>query len=239
MFNKIIKRIIFIIKRLYHEQFVFKLYNQEKIFSKIYINNYWSSSISKSGPGSDVNNTKRVRKNLPKIIKKYKIRSVFDAPCGDFYWFNKIIFNMKIRYIGADIVKELIRNNQKKYGNRKIRFMKMNLVNSNYPKTDLWICRALFFHLDYNSILKILSNLRNSKIKYVLLTNSNTKEKFKNKDIRTGNYRQLDLFKKPFNFKKNYILKFDDTFFPNSNQLDQEMILWKKKDLIQNLKFFK
>ena len=62
MFNKIIKRIIFIINRLYHEQFVFKLHNQEKIFSKIYINNYWSSSISKSGPGSDDNNTKRVRK---------------------------------------------------------------------------------------------------------------------------------------------------------------------------------
>ena len=72
-----------------------------------------------------------------------------------------------------------------------------------------------------------------------MLTNSKTKKKFENKDIDKGNYRQLDLFKKPFNFKKNYTLKFTDTFFPKSNRIDQEMILWKKKDLVKNLKYLK
>ena len=70
-----------------------------------------------------------------------------------------------------------------------------------------------------------------------MITNSFNKNNFENKDIISGNYRQLDLFKKPFNFKKNYILKFADTYFPKTNQVDQEMILWKKKDLIENLKF--
>ena len=225
--------------RFYHEFFIFRSNNEEKIFSKIYKNNYWGSNFSKSGPGSDLDNTVNIRKKIPNIIKKYKIKSIFDAPCGDFLWMNKIIKKIKIKYLGADIVEELINDNQKNYGNKKIKFIKLNLITSNFPKTDLWICRALFFHLDFDSILKILTKLKNSKIKYVLLTNSKTKKKFENKDIDKGNYRQLDLFKKPFNFKKNYTLKFTDTFFPKSNRIDQEMILWKKKDLVKNLKYLK
>lgn len=235
--NKLFNHLFFYLKKIYHDFFILNSKNQEKTFSKIYKNNYWGSNVSKSGPGSDLVNTSNIRKKLPKIINRYKIKSVFDAPCGDFFWFNKIISKINVKYIGADIVKELIRCNQKKFRNKKIRFIKLNLVSSGYPKADLWICRALFFHLNYESIKKILLKLKKSRFKYILITNSYTKNNFKNKDITIGNYRQLDLFKKPFNFKKNYVLKFADTYFPKTNQVDQEMILWKKKDLIKNLKY--
>jgi len=234
---KLFNFIFFNLNKIYHDFFIFNLRNQEKTFYKIYKNNYWGSNISKSGPGSDLINTLNIRKKLPKIINEYKIKSIFDAPCGDFFWLSKIISNMNVKYVGADIVRELIKINQKKFGNKKIRFIKLNLVSSKYPKADLWICRALFFHLNYNSIKKILLKLKKSKFKYILITNSFNKNNFENKDIISGNYRQLDLFKKPFNFKKNYVLKFADTYFPKTNQVDQEMILWKKKDLIENLKF--
>jgi len=235
--NKIKKNILFHINKIYHEFFIFRTNDEKKIFSKIYKNNYWGSDVSKSGPGSDLENTKRIRKKLPLIIKNYKIKSIFDAPCGDFFWFSKIISNINIDYIGADIVKELIKNNQRRFNNKNIKFINSNLILSRYPKVDLWICRALFFHLDYKSIFKILRNLKKSKIKYILLTNSSTQKYFKNTNITHGNYRQLDLFKAPFNFKKNYVLKFTDTYFPKTNKIDQEMILWKKKDLINNLKY--
>lgn len=235
--NKLFKLIFFNLNKIYHDFFIFTSRNQEKIFSNIYKNNYWGSNISKSGPGSDLINTLNIRKKLPKIIIKYKIKSVLDAPFGDFFWFNKIIANMNVKYIGADIVKELIKINQKKFSNKKTRFIKLDLISSSYPKADLWICRALFFHLNYKSIKKILLKLKKSKFKYILITNSSTKNNFKNKEIISGNYRQLDLFKKPFNFKKNYVLKFADTYFPKTNQVDQEMILWKKKDLVKNLKY--
>ena len=39
---------------------------------------------SKSGPGSDLSNTRKLEE-LPKIIKKYNINSIFDAPCGIFW----------------------------------------------------------------------------------------------------------------------------------------------------------
>tara|TARA_B100001123_G_C15344266_1_gene1036291 strand:+ start:1341 stop:2060 length:720 start_codon:yes stop_codon:yes gene_type:complete len=238
MFKKIKEYLIFKIKRFYHEQFIFKFFEQEEIFSKIYKNNYWGSNISKSGPGSDYNNTIKIRKELPKIIKKFKIKSILDAPCGDFFWMNKVLKNLKIQYVGADIVSDLILLNKIKFANKNIKFMKLDLTKSKLPKSNLWICRALFFHLDFKSIKKILHNLKRSEIKYILITNSYTKKNFKNKNIINGDYRPLDLFKAPFNFDKNFIYKFNDTFFPKSNKVDQEMVLWNKTDLIKNLKNF-
>ena len=83
--EKLINFILFKLKRIYHEIIIFNFLNDKKIFSIIYKNNYWSSKISKSGPGSDLRNTRKIRNELPKIIKKFKINSIFDAPCGDFF----------------------------------------------------------------------------------------------------------------------------------------------------------
>ena len=35
---------------------------------------------------------------LPKIIRKYKISSILDLPCGDFYWMKEFDFK-EINYI--------------------------------------------------------------------------------------------------------------------------------------------
>lgn len=236
--KKLINFILFKLKRVYHEIIIFNFLNDNKIFSNIYKNNYWGSRISKSGPGSDLRNTKNIREELPKIIKKFKINSIFDAPCGDFFWMNKIINNLKIKYIGSDIVSELILINNKKFSSKYHKFITKDLSKSIFPKSDLWICRALLFHLDYITIKKIFNNLKKSNIKFILITNSLTKKNFVNRDISNGDYRELDLFKSPFNFKKNYIYKFNDTFHPVSKNVDQQMFLWKKRDLIKNLKYF-
>ncbi len=37
-----------------------------------------------------------------------QINSVLDMPCGDFLWFHEIIKYKNIRYVGIDIVDELI-----------------------------------------------------------------------------------------------------------------------------------
>ena len=134
---------------------------------------------------------------------------------------------------------DLILLNKKKFESKNIKFIKLDLIKSKFPKSDLWICRALLFHLDYKSIKKIFYSLKKSKIKYILITNSNTKKKFQNRNIINGNYRPLNLFKEPFNFEKNYIYKFNDTFFPLTKKVDQEMILWKKSELIKNLRNIK
>ena len=95
------------------------------------------------------------------------------------------------------------------------------------------------FHLDYKTIKKIFNNLKKSNIKFILITNSFTKKNFENSDILNGNYRELDLFKSPFNFKKTIFINLMILFIQLQKNVDQQMFLWKKKDLIKNLKYFK
>ena len=78
------------------------LKDPEERFTKIYQENHWNDSESRSGEGSTQENTQNIRSELPKVLKKYKIKSMLDAPCGDFNWMN-VIKNTSIKYIGGDI----------------------------------------------------------------------------------------------------------------------------------------
>ena len=232
--NKLIKFILNKLKRIFFDFFVIR-FNKKNIFEKIYKSNYWGSSETRSGPGSDLKNTQNIIHELPKIILKYKIQKVLDIPCGDFNWMKKVLYKLDIDYLGCDIVNDLININKKLYSSEKIKFTKLNLIKDKLPYADLLICRALFFHLDFSSINKILINLRQSNLKYVLLTNCPRSVNYINQDIPTGQYRDLDLFKPPLFFPNNYLYKFKDVNSLDLDKVEQEMILWKKDDLINKL----
>ncbi len=48
-----------------------------------------------------------------------------------------------------------------------------------------------------------LSNFLDSGSKYFLSTSHDNDQEFRNSDIRSGDFRQIDLFSKPFNFPRN------------------------------------
>ena len=61
--------------------------SEESVFSKVYRNNeWWDGEESKSGPGSGLTQTRRLRQELPLLFKELGVRTLLDAPCGDFYW---------------------------------------------------------------------------------------------------------------------------------------------------------
>ena len=235
MIVKRIKSIIYKINKFFFNLFLIKKTNKDNIFEKIYKKNYWGSAESLSGPGSDLINTQNIRIELPKIISKYKIQKVLDVPCGDFNWMKLVVDKSDIDYLGCDIVEELININKKLYSSNKVNFSKLNLINDQLPDADLLVCRALFFHLDFFSIKKILENFKRSNIKYILLTNSPKLENFINKDIINGQFRDLDLFKAPLFFPSNYLYKFEDVLNSDTNKTNQEMILWRMDDLLNNV----
>ena len=110
MINKIILRI----KNLLGDFFRFynKKFKRKKKFEYIYRFNYWKGgkSLSKSGYGSELENTKQIIKSLNKFIQDYNIKTVLDIPCGDFHWFQKMQLD-DLNYTGADIVSEMIELN--------------------------------------------------------------------------------------------------------------------------------
>jgi hypothetical protein len=106
----------------------FTLYKREKFtknlenfnttedkFTWIYINNWWDSNESLSGPGSTLKHTNNLRKELPKLVIDFNICSVLDAPCGDFNWMKVLLPTLNVNYIGADIVQDLVDSNNAKY----------------------------------------------------------------------------------------------------------------------------
>jgi hypothetical protein len=215
---------------------ILEIRSVEEKFSKIYSTNYWSDNESKSGTGSSLKSTENIRVHLPKILEKFSIKKLFDAPCGDFNWMFHVLQNTEIEYLGSDIVTDLIILNKKKYENNKIKFSKLDIRIDKLPKFDLMICRDTLFHFSYNDIFLFFNNFLSSKIKYILLTSHlNSEYKFENKDITTGDFRKICFFSKPFNFEKSFLYNFDDRDrfdFKNFKQ----MYLFSKSQIENNLK---
>jgi hypothetical protein len=73
------------------------------IFEAIYEENYWASDESRSGVGSESTFASAYRQRLAHLLKQKRIRSIFDAPCGDLNWIAPLINQRSIHYLGGDI----------------------------------------------------------------------------------------------------------------------------------------
>lgn len=221
-------------RRKFYERNLFKIKSAEDKFAKIYNDNYWLGNESRSGTGSSLLSTENIRNHLPKIFNKFKIKKVFDAPCGDFYWMYHVVKHSNIDYCGADIVEDLIILNKTKYENDRIKFKKLDIRKDKLPKSDLMICRDCLFHFSFDDIYSFLKNFLSSDIKYILLTiNPIEEENFKNKDIVTGDFRLTNFFLEPFNFKKNHIYSFDDKDIKEA-RISKKMYLFTKEQISEN-----
>ena len=144
--------------------------NKEDVFEKIYDSNFWGSDESKSGPGSQIESTESVRESLPKLFEKYNIKSVLDAPCGDYNWMKTVEKN-GIKYIGGDIVPKIVRANNKNYKDENTSFKVIDITSDEIPQVDLIICRDCLQHLSQKNAKKALKNFKESGSKYLLVTN--------------------------------------------------------------------
>ena len=99
---------------LHHKYYYFRLrrISAKDVFSHIYRSKAWGDGDSVSGGGSNLEETKTIREKLPVLLRNYSVSSILDIACGDFYWMDKVKLE-KIEYIGADIVPELVENNNK------------------------------------------------------------------------------------------------------------------------------
>ena len=192
----------------------------EEIFSNIYNKNLWQSENSKSGKGSEINETKTLIRDLKSLFKKYNIRTIVDAPCGDFNWFRYVVSEID-EYYGIDIVEKLI-NNNKIYETDKIRFAKGDITNCDIPEADLILCRDCFIHLNFEQIKTAMNNFKKSNCKYILTTSYDIKE---NVDVITGQFRKINLTVSPFNFPKPVQILFDDV------ENGKYLCLWRLSDL--------
>tara|TARA_R110002167_G_scaffold89203_1_gene240634 strand:- start:9909 stop:10535 length:627 start_codon:yes stop_codon:yes gene_type:complete len=150
--------------------------NSIKKFENIYKGNLWGGRQSRSGSGSDLEETSSVSKGIVDFIKENKVMSVLDIPCGDMNWMKGVLHQLdeEVTYIGADIVKDAVTGNIGKFKSWEgceVSFEVMDLTADNLPKVDLIIARDCLGHLSEENILKSMQNIYKAEPKFFAATN--------------------------------------------------------------------
>ncbi len=201
-------------------------------FTEIYKINMWGAedgiTETVSGPGSTLSHTAGIRRSMPALFQKHGIQSVLDAGCGDFHWMRQVVAESNVRYIGVDVVEELIASNNAKYSTDKIEFVSLDITQDDLPGVDLVICRECLFHLSNDEIADFFRNFLRSQSTYLLTTTYGDTASIRNRDVTTGFFRELDLVAEPFNLPHNVIAGFDDT---SEGKPKRRLCLWSREQL--------
>lgn len=186
-----------------------KTWPTKDVMEQIYTMKLWGDNNSKfySGLGS----------HHPEIVNPYiDILSSFlqsftiplkvcDLGCGDFNA-GKELLKYTDKYIGVDIVKDLVEHNTKTFNQENLEFQCLDIAVDDLPSGDIVILRQVLQHLSNIEIQGILAKL--SDYKYLILTEHIPEGEFvPNKEIISGQGTRLKkqsgvkLLAQPFNFK--------------------------------------
>lgn len=209
-----------------------KIGNTKEIFHHHYLVNEWGCKESISGPGSTIQYTENIRKEIPKLVQDLGVNVILDAPCGDYNWLRMIDWEGEITYIGSDIVKPLIERNQSLYCNKNRQFLNLDIIRDDLPRADLWLCRDCLFHLSNRNIMLVIDNFLRSDIRYLLTTMHPHCDK--NYDIPTGSFRYLNLQIPPYSFGKP-IFHIDDWIEGSPVKERKILALWEREALRDTL----
>ena len=198
-----------------------------KRFDRIYEQGGWSNGKwgSASGAGSTLSYTENLRPRLSRVLAKLQIKSLLDAPCGDFEWFKEVPVPPNMIYVGMDIVRDLVRKNQRDFSSERRLFVAGDITADPLPKVDLMMCRDCLFHLPNASIASFLKNFLLSGIPWLLLTSHHNSE---NQELseRRG-FRKLNFEISPYCFPKPRLaIKDFEVGFP-----PRHLCLWSAEEI--------
>eukprot|EP00747_Dinoflagellata_sp_TGD_P169222 gnl/TRDRNA2_/TRDRNA2_197636_c0_seq1.p1 gnl/TRDRNA2_/TRDRNA2_197636_c0~~gnl/TRDRNA2_/TRDRNA2_197636_c0_seq1.p1 ORF type:complete len:285 (-),score=34.23 gnl/TRDRNA2_/TRDRNA2_197636_c0_seq1:112-966(-) len=157
-----------------------------------------------SGDASTMENTKHVRRCLGKWIKKYDVKFLLDASCGDANWQAKIPGIHDITYRGYDVSETAVKLAEEKNAKHPdMTFHTLNLVNT-VPrppeKPDLILMKDILQQLPLHLGLQLLKNAKQTEASYIAVTNFNQEPS--NTDIDFGTHRKNfysnNVYREPF-----------------------------------------
>jgi hypothetical protein len=177
------------------EKRLFASADPRSIFEWIYRTNKWGDAESVSGKGSNLERTRNLRAELPAMLQRLGVRTLLDAPCGDFHWMQHTPLELD-GYVGADIVQALVERNAAEFGGPHRRFVCLDLATDPLPQADAILCRDCLVHLDLPTIRKVVANLKASGSRYLLTTSHRLHGDYVEKV--TGSHRLINLERPPF-----------------------------------------
>ncbi len=171
--------------------------NATDMFERTYAQGGWvhaSNQESRSGLGSESWATEGLLDRISESMELLGCRSLVDVGCGDWNWMK--LQAIHFDYTGVDIVPNVIAENQQ-YARENVRFLVCNAITDIPPNADLALCREVLFHLSFANAKSVVKNTCRSARHLCATTDLDI---WFNSDIRTGDYRQLNLLRAPFSF---------------------------------------
>lgn len=160
-------------------------------FTEIFNENHWGSDESISGTGSSFRATSKLVDQLSAIIQRYEIRSMVDAPCGDFNWIAPVA--AMLDYRGYDLVEGVVKIARER---ADYAFEVADVTRSRLPRSDAIFCRDCLVHLMFRPSLNAINLFKESGSKWLITTTFPDIEA--NLKGRNGGWRPINLNLSPF-----------------------------------------
>ena len=196
-------------------------YSTEETFRKIYRSNHWGAQ-ERSGAGASVDQA-AVLAQLDTLIEQFGIRTLLDVPCGNFAWMRHL--RADVHYIGGDVLPELARTNQERWGGPSRTFAAIDILKDALPAADLLLCRDCLVHFSFADAAAALRNIRRARCRWLLTTTFPNCTA--NEDIVTGDWRPLNLELPPFNLPAPHLLLNEQCTEGGDMFADKSLGLWR------------
>ena len=204
--------------------------SQQDLFTRIWQTNLWGAETSASGLGSEDAATATLRRELPPLLRRLKIETLLDLPCGDFGWMSRTEFGLR-RYLGGDIVAELVAENSRRYATAdgRISFARLDLLQDPLPAMDAILCRDCLVHLSFANIDRALAQFRASGSRFLIATTFTGHDR--NEDAPDGDWRMLNLTVAPLDLPQPLALLDEGCTEGNGAYADKSLGVWRLADL--------
>jgi 2-polyprenyl-3-methyl-5-hydroxy-6-metoxy-1,4-benzoquinol methylase len=143
--------------------------SHEQVFRDIFRRGLFGGTESRSGPGSGVARTERLRAELPRLLEELTASVLLDAGCGDCHWMSRVDLS-GIKYVGIDVVPELIVMNRRHHARPGWSFDIGDVTRDPLPRADVILCRDCLIHLPDEDVLRALANFRRSGATHLITT---------------------------------------------------------------------
>ena len=198
-------------------------------FTTIYRRNVFGGNESRSGIGSSIVQTKTIQREIPRLLEDLGVRSLLDAPCGDFNWMQHTLISLD-QYCGADVVEELIAEDNRRYSNSTRHFVCLDIIRDHLPRADLIFCRDCLVHLNFEQARQALRNFQRSGAKYLLITTFPGSKT--NAELAPGEvWRPLNLERPPFSLPLPLQLINEACTENDGAYADKSLGLWRLQEL--------
>jgi SAM-dependent methyltransferase len=188
----------------------FKQSGVSERFASIYRSGVWkhrAGQQSASGFASELASTGAARAELPSLLAALGCRRLRDVGCGDWNWMRHV--RLECDYLGIDIVPSVIQANAA-FKRPGVDFRTLDAISEPLPEADVALCRDVLFHLSFADAQAVLTNIRRSARWLVATTDA----MWFNSDIRSGDFRVVNLCRRPYRLPEPQRYIIDDQVFP-------------------------